>query len=59
MKLAFEEVDFEFMFHALLQYFLNYGLVFSFCIASIDKNIVQVPDTSFYVLEDCMHHFLK
>ena len=52
MKLAFEEVDCESMFDALLQYFLNYGLVFSFGIATIDKNVVKVPDTSLHVFED-------
>ena len=59
MELAFEEVDCEFMLDLLVQYFLNYGLVFSFGIATIDKNIVEVPDPSFHVFEDCMHHFLK
>ena len=59
MKLALEEVDCESMFDALLQYFLNYGLVFSFGMATIDKNIVEVPDTFFHVFEDCIHHFLK
>ena len=59
MELAFEKVDCESMFDALLQYFLNYGLVFSFGIATIDMNIVEVLDTSFHVFEDCIHHFLK
>ena len=59
MELAFEEVDYKSMFDALLQYFLGYGLVFSFSIATIDKNIVEVPNTSFHVFEDCIYHFLK
>ena len=59
MELAFEEVDCESMFDVLLQYFLNYGLVFSFGIATIDNNIVEVSDTYFHVFEDCIHHFLK
>ena len=59
MELAFEEVDCKSMFDALLQYFLNYGLMFSFGIATIDKNIVEVPDTSFHVIEDCIDYFLK
>ena len=59
MELAFKEVDCESMFDALLQHFLNYGLVFSFGIATTDKNIVEVLDIFFHVFEDCIHHFLK
>ena len=59
MELAFGKVDYKSMFDALPQYFLNYVLLFSFGIAAIDKNIVEVPDTSFHVFEDCRHHFLK
>ena len=59
MELALEEVDGESMFDTLLQYFLNYGLVFSFGIATIDENIVEMLDTFFHVFEDCIHHFLK
>ena len=59
MELPLEEVDCESMFDALLEYVLDYGLVFTFSIATIDKDIVEVPDTSFHVFEDCIHHFLK
>ena len=47
------------MFNTLLQYLLDYGLVLSFGIATMHENIVKVPDTSFYVLEDCIHYFLN
>ena len=59
MELAFEEVDCESMFDALLKYVLDYGLVFSFGIVIMDKDIVKVPDTSFHDFDDCIHHFLK
>ena len=59
MELTLKEVDCKFMFDILLQYFLNYGLVSSFPLTTTDKNIVKVPDTSFYGCEDRIHHFLK
>ena len=37
----------------------NYGLLFTFCFATIVVDIINVLDTSFHVLEDCMHHILK
>ena len=59
MELAFEEVAWESMFNVLRQYILNYSLVFRFGIPTIDKNMVEVPYTYFFVVSDSMHHFLK
>ena len=59
MEFALKEVNRKSMFTALLQHLLNFVLVFSFCIAAIDETIVEVPDASFHIFEDGIHHFLK
>ena len=48
-ELILKEVDCESVFNILLYYLLNYELVLSFGIATIDEYIVKVLDTSFHV----------
>ena len=47
------------MLDTMLQYVLNYSLVFYFGIGTIDRDIEEVLDKSFHISENYSYHFLK
>ena len=47
------------MVNTLLKNLLNKSLMFSFCGSSVNEYVIYVPDAIFFILEDCVHHFLE